>query len=62
VFLWLCSAVRGSLSSLVLILNTEILILSIEGRNIITQRLLDGEFFHDEFAWYAPFAVCRQFR
>jgi hypothetical protein len=48
--LQLCSAVRGSLSSLVLILNTEILVLSIEGRTIITQRLLDGRFFHDEFA------------
>lgn len=60
--LQLCSAVRGSLSSLVLIVNTEILVRSKERRSIITQRLLDGRFFHDEFASYAPFAVCQQFR
>ena len=48
-------------SSLILIV-TEILVLSEERRSIITQRLLDGRFFHDEFASYAPFVVCRQSR
>jgi hypothetical protein len=56
-----CSAVRGSLSGLFLIVNTEIRALSIEGRSFITQRLLHGRLFHDEFAWYAPFVVCRRF-